>query len=726
MDLLYKCIPVEHGIEISSTSYAFTYKPATHLVTDLGSNHVRITRRIDSAVEIYDVAIPNLQLLSGEAVATNYATLMTFLSTDIAKLKAGVGTAVANNIIDLLIGGPNTLGGYKVGTGLNVDGEGRLSANATNEITAIVPTEEAMLALTLNATQPYRAIRLDEQRLYYLNANVPPDDAANWIAGPSVAAAVNSFNGRTGEVVPQYNDYNLDMVPLSDKTSASVHTLVLDDGKLYIQNTSGGREEIAFTEDNAQYVNLINALDARVSLQQTSIINLTTAAGSQNTAIAAIQTKNIAQDTRLNAIDAAMLNKAPLVDGKVPYSALPELPTGRKVKVANRAERLALPVYADLTIAYEMDTGNAYALSAGANPAIASNWDALGNAQAMGVVSFNGRTGNIAPQTNDYNTDQISETLTKRFVSPTQTADWDAKETPTGAQTKATAVKTYADETFLTKAIRGANNGVAPLGADGKVPAANLPEKTGGGGEFIIPVSTYIDASAIRLASTWYTNTSEYDRDIRVYANNVSGTNASWVEVLDTAGNVTRFDSERVAGNIVNSQIITLTIPAKYQYRWIPGASTRKLDGWFEWNKTAGSTFVPLSEKNKANGVAPLDADGKVPMINLPAGLPQATRIWRNVKSTKTIGQWTTNTTGNEMLVFLRTEESSNAARWLQCVIRKDAADTEGLTFYSDYTATTVNKRHTLQLVVPAGWQYILVATGGNTIVATQLWYEMS
>ena len=122
--------------------------------------------------------------------------------------------------------------------------------------------------------------------------------------------------------------------------------------------------------------------------------------------------------------------------GKVPTAQLPDIPAGRKIVVADEAARLALPVHPDLTIAYQSDTGDAWGLDADSDPSIAANWTLLGNAQAGGVTSFNGRTGNVTPQAGDYTAAQV------------------------GA---------------IPGAEKGAADGVATLDETGKVPAAQLP-----------------------------------------------------------------------------------------------------------------------------------------------------------------------------------------------------------------------------------------------------------
>lgn len=44
-----------------------------------------------------------------------------------------------------------------------------------------------------------------------------------------------------------------------------------------------------------------------------------------------------------------------------------------------------------------------------------------------GMISFNDRAGEVVPASGDYNADQITETETKKFVSPTEKETWNGK-----------------------------------------------------------------------------------------------------------------------------------------------------------------------------------------------------------------------------------------------------------------------------------------------------------
>jgi hypothetical protein len=98
---------------------------------------------------------------------------------------------------------------------------------------------------------------------------------------------------------------------------------------------------------------------------------------------------------------------ASLVAGKVPASQLPDPAAGRKVVVADQAARLALPVWDDLTIAYQQSDSTTWGLDADANPSVAGNWTLMGSTAVDGVSTFNGRAGVVMPQAGDYTAAQV-------------------------------------------------------------------------------------------------------------------------------------------------------------------------------------------------------------------------------------------------------------------------------------------------------------------------------
>lgn len=505
---MYKCIHTEFGVDISvSRSSFFHYNDMTHFVTDLGNNHVRISRKIDGIHEIYDTLVTNFTDLDGVPVATTVAELIIYFSTKEGLVKAGAGVLVDGNTISILPGGPATLGGYMVGTGLTVDGAGRLSASASSEVTKILPNEASMLALDAEPLRPYRVIRLDTKRLYYLNAGVSPSVLGNWFEGPSLETTVLSFKGRTGAVNAEYGDYNFDLLPLTDKTTAVSHKLVIDSGKLYIENVSTlQRRQIGFSEDFD-----LSALQAKI----TSIEDIVTSpATGLVKKVSDLTTKTAANEQLTLAVNA-----------KVDSTAANTVALDQRVSTLEE------------------------------RPSVTS-----------GVKSFNGRLGDVAPQTGDYITDWISESLTKQFVSPEQKAEWSSKETPAGAQTKAntaqTNAKTYADATFLPRNQRGAVNGVAPLGSDYKIPAEYLPP---------IPAPVARNWYSVKNTTpynTWTLNDSGGDQIVYSRHGTTNATKRPIIR-LRRRGTTEQFDFETnyvSSTGITRYNINTVTVPTGWEW----------------------------------------------------------------------------------------------------------------------------------------------------------------
>jgi hypothetical protein len=635
----FKCIAYSTGVDVSiNSSVFFTYRKQTHLITELSDGNVRVSRRIDNLVELLSEPLSNFVYLDGTQISTTFEGLATFFNTD-RLVSAGEGISAVDGVVSVLAGGPSTLGGFKVGTGLTVDGQGRLSASSASEVTKVLATEAEMLAQATEMLRPYRIIRLDTKRLYYLNAGDSPAVLENWFEGPSIETTVLSFKGRTGVVDPAFADYNFELIPLTDKTTSADNKLVIDDNKLFIENIeTSARKQIAYSDDvdltaiqaSVNYLDdVVNGpafgLVKKVSDIETSINRLDSQT-SQAT------TRNTEQDARLGVIDSKLLDKADLVSGKVPLSQLPDITAGRKVNVANRAARLALKSYADLTIAYQSDTAEAWALNANENPAIDSNWSKLGDANVQGVTAFNGRTGQVAPQTNDYHAGQISELVDKQFVTADQKTDWSSRETTTGSQSKATAAiasaKLYADNTFIPLTQKGATNGLAPL-VSGRVPVANLPVNQTNGvagldangkinptqynkgaasgvapldSDSRVPINnlpTFLpqskriwrDVKSVRNVGTWYNNTSPNEREVHVRAS-LAGAPANRFVSLQIRENASAtsfiFNSTVLTnvgtGGLTYADANTITVPAGWQYQLASvGGSTNELtERWYE------------------------------------------------------------------------------------------------------------------------------------------------
>jgi hypothetical protein len=133
---------------------------------------------------------------------------------------------------------------------------------------------------------------------------------------------------------------------------------------------------------------------------------------------------------RIESIESNITKKADLdSSGKILTSQLPDIASGRKIKVNSEADRLTVSVYPDLTIAYQMDDGSSWVINGNDDPSNIDNWTKLGSALISQVSSFNGRTGNVSPETGDYTSDMIAETDEKQFASKDEKISWNNRLT---------------------------------------------------------------------------------------------------------------------------------------------------------------------------------------------------------------------------------------------------------------------------------------------------------
>lgn len=114
-------------------------------------------------------------------------------------------------------------------------------------------------------------------------------------------------------------------------------------------------------------------------------------------------------------------------NGKLPAGVVKSL-YARYIVVADDAERLALPKIDDLTIAAQNSNNRLYYLNGGLSPADDTNWTPGQSVTVNGVISIFGRTGIVEAQDGDYTADQITETLTRLFVTPQEKQSWNQKQ----------------------------------------------------------------------------------------------------------------------------------------------------------------------------------------------------------------------------------------------------------------------------------------------------------
>lgn len=231
-------------------------------------------------------------------------------------------------------------------------------------------------------------------------------------AEAAAAAPVQSVAGRTGAVALSSADVGLALVPnvapadwpISDAAQAALDDKLGVGAQIPAADVIGLAAAIegVITTDGVQSVN-----------GQQGVVVLTKASiGLGNVANLAPPDLPISTATATALalkLDAAAVGVSvpSLVAGKVPASQLPDPAAGRKVIVADQPARLALPVWDDLTIAYQSSDSTTWGLDADANPSVAGNWTLMGSTAVGGVSTFNGRAGVVIPQVGDYTAVQV-------------------------------------------------------------------------------------------------------------------------------------------------------------------------------------------------------------------------------------------------------------------------------------------------------------------------------
>lgn len=231
-------------------------------------------------------------------------------------------------------------------------------------------------------------------------------------AEAAAAAPVQSVAGRTGDVVLTSADVNLALIPniapddwpISDAVQAALDDK-LDVGAQIPAADVTGLDAVINDAIAANGVTSVNGQQGDVVLGKGDV-NLGNVA---NLAPADMPLSAAATAALALKLDASTVgvSVASLVAGKVPASQLPDPAAGRKVIVVDQAARLALPVWDDLTIAYQQSDSTTWGLDADANPSVAGNWTLMGSTAVDGVSTFNGRTGVVMPQAGDYTAAQV-------------------------------------------------------------------------------------------------------------------------------------------------------------------------------------------------------------------------------------------------------------------------------------------------------------------------------
>lgn len=556
----------------------------------------------------------------------------------------------------------------------------------------------------------------------------------------------DKYEMQIGEVTVIAETGEIKISNLEQKTTAQASTLALHSSEITRLDTAIDANEASIVSMQNQ----VAELDTDVNALQTSNTSLT----SRMTANEALDST---QNTRLDTLEDLVTgfaeggladiqeeldSKADLVGGKIPLSQLPELPTGRKVVVENDVERLSLSDHTDITIAYQEDDGLAYILGAGDDPSVAENWTVLGNTTGSGVTAFNGRTGVVSPQAGDYTTAMIAPSADRGYVTTNDRNRWDNKATPATVEASVSALRSEVaqnyvagsnedflrtdDTTVVKRNELGVNSGIATLGSDGKVLSTQLP-----------PLGLSA-AQELRLSNV---------EELAELADQKGDLAAQNNSALDVRIQALEADSDQV--DFVNDRVDAIE-EQRVSDRALIDANTAKnteQDTRLTTLENGSANGIPLTQKAAANGVATLNedtkvpmeqlltgvaggipilgADGKLPADSLPASAGGGTsRVWRNVKGSRTSGQYTTNNTDQEMRVYVKNNSANVIGKVISATVRQSSAG-PSFAFRSDQLLSSGNQVNHMYLDVPAGWQYALTLSDSTT-ASIELWYEMS
>lgn len=277
--------------------------------------------------------------------------------------------------------------------------------NTTEERLAIEPHDNLTICVQLNGPTE------DDDKLWYLNGGLDPSLAENWVEGQSATmVGVTSIFGRAGMVEAEDGDYNADQI-----TETPDRIFVSPEEKA----------AFAAKQEKLQSGTNIKTINDKPLLGQGNL-DLTYSdvdaekAGNAEKAVTEHEAK-VNPHTQYAVLEGANLPGGIVTvkpNGKID-TALIEVFKSSVVVVSSKDARLALPMILDLRIAKEADTEVFFYLNGGQDPSVEENWImGSGGAGQSDVTKVFNRIGNILAEVGDYNADQITETETRRFISP--------------------------------------------------------------------------------------------------------------------------------------------------------------------------------------------------------------------------------------------------------------------------------------------------------------------
>ena len=356
----------------------------------------------------------------------------------------------------------------------SLDSLGKVPANQLPTLgitdTFVVATQASMLASTAETGDI--AVRTDINKTFILTA-LPASNPANWQELLTPPDLVTSVNGQMGAVV-----ITKAQVGLSNVDNTSDINKPISAAQIVINATKVDKVLGKGLSENDFTTVLKNAYDGVVSWISTNGANLinhiTRTDNPHNVTKAQVGLSNVDNTSDINkpistvtqtALDLKedKANKNVVngyaglgTDGKLLSAQLPSITISDTFLTASQGAMLALVAQIG-DISVRTDLNKSFILK-GSDPTVLANWQEL-LTPTSAVTTVFGRNGAVTAQVGDYIADQITETATRVFQTPTQRTNNDATSSiQTQLNSKAnTASPTFTGVASAPTAIVGTN-----------------------------------------------------------------------------------------------------------------------------------------------------------------------------------------------------------------------------------------------------------------------------
>jgi hypothetical protein len=331
----------------------------------------------------------------------------------------------------------------------------------------------------------------------------------------------------------------------------------------------------------------ISPADIGAADATTTAAHISNMSNPHNTTKTQIGLSNVTNDSQVKRSEMGLASGVATLDtgGKVPISQLPAMAINNTFVVATEAAMLGLSTSIQGDIAIRTDVSKSFILQS-VPAATLANWQELLAPVGTGIQSVNGQTGtavtitttNVSEGTNLYFTDaRVSS-------NPTVSAHVSNTSNPHATTKAQIGLTNVTNDAQVKRTEMGAINGVATLDSSGTIPLSQIPSGIGGGGGAITSVNSKVGVVVLNTSDI-AESTNLYYTDVRVDAR---------ISASSTIGTMSTHIS-----NVSNPHTVT-----KAQI----GLAN-----------VTNDAQVKRSEMAVANGVATLDATGKIPTSQIPA-----------------------------------------------------------------------------------------------------------